>query len=111
MYRALGGRAALLTLEGADADEPGSGAAERAADPRDYDAEYYVRLLRDTFAARLARALEPEVFAEVFADPQQLGLFTRSLAQARPILTRLREVEPSSPLDPALDFPRAADRS
>jgi hypothetical protein len=115
VYRALGGRAALLVLDGEDADEPSSGAVNRTADPRDYDTEYYVRLLRDTFAARLARALEPEVFAEVFADPRQLGLFTRSLAQAQPILTRLREVElrevardamPGS----ALSSPPAADR-
>jgi DNA polymerase I len=91
VYRALGGRAALLPLD-EDADEPGAADRDSPADPRDYDAEYYVRLLRDTFAARLARALEPEVFAEVFADPRQLGLFTRSLVQAQPILTRLREV-------------------
>lgn len=93
VYRALGGRAALLALDGQDADERASGDQDSPADPRDYDTEYYVRLLRDTFAARLARALEPEVFAEVFADPRQLGLFTRSLAQARPILTRLRDVQ------------------
>jgi hypothetical protein len=105
VYRALGGRAALLKLDGEDADEPGSATVARAADPRDYDAEYYVRLLRDTFAARLARALEPEVFAEVFADPRQLGLFTRSLAQAQPILTRLRDAQPSS-----LSSPPAGDR-
>jgi DNA polymerase elongation subunit (family B) len=102
VYRAPGGRAALLAL---DREDEGSAATARAADPRDYDAEYYVRLLRDTFAARLARALEPEVFAEVFADPLQLGLFTRSLAQAQPILTRLREAQPSS-----LNSPAALDR-
>jgi len=110
VYRALGGRAALLALDSADADEPGSGAVDRSASPHDYDAEYYVRLLHDTFAARLARALEPEVFAEVFADPRQLGLFTRSLAQAQPILTRLREVRPSAPLSTSLNLPPAADR-
>jgi DNA polymerase I len=75
VYRAQGGRAALLP--------PG--------DPRDYDVEYYVRLLRETFAARLSRALDAEVFAELFADPQQLGLFAPSLAQARAQLTVLRD--------------------
>jgi DNA polymerase I len=48
-----------------------------------------VRLLRETFAARLARALDPEDFAAVFADPQQPSLFGSSLEQARPILTLL----------------------
>jgi len=89
VYRAQGGRAALLPL--ADGEHPEAEALDVHADPRDYDVEYYVRLLRETFAARLARALEPEVFAEVFADPRQLGLFTRSLELARPILTLLRD--------------------
>ena len=44
-------------------------------DPRDYDVEHYVRLLRDTFAARLARAFTPEDFDAVFADPDQFSLF------------------------------------
>jgi DNA polymerase, archaea type len=86
VYRAPGGRAALLSLA-ADAQTGSSSAAH--ADLREYDVEYYVRLLRETFAARLARALPPEVFAEVFADPRQLGLFTRSLELTRPILTLL----------------------
>ena len=86
VYRAHGGRAALL-LDAADED----------GDPRDYDVEYYVRLLRETFAARLARALDPEVFAELFADPQQLGLFTSSLAQARPVLTVMAAADAPAP--------------
>ena len=44
------------------------GEPERA-DPRDYDVDHYVRVLRDTFAARLARAFTPDDFAAVFADP------------------------------------------
>ncbi|HVZ36729.1 MAG TPA: DNA polymerase domain-containing protein, partial [Polyangiaceae bacterium] len=86
VYRMQGGRGTLLSL--ANDEDPGSSGAA-PGDPRDYDVEYYVRLLRETFAARLARALEPEVFAEVFADPQQLALFTRPLEQTRPILTLL----------------------
>jgi DNA polymerase elongation subunit (family B) len=85
IYRAVRGRAALhATPAGDDDDDRGGG-----ADPRDYDVDYYLRLLRDTFAARLARALDPEVFATVFADPEQLSLFAAPLAAARPILTIL----------------------
>ena len=58
-----------------------------APDRRDYDVEYYVRLLRETFSARLARALRPEDFAAVFADPEQPSLFPYALEGARPILT------------------------
>lgn len=75
VYRALGGRAALLPESGQDA--------------RDYDVAYYVRLLRDTFAARLARALAPEDFAATFADAEQLSLFDARLEQARPVLNVL----------------------
>ena len=46
-----------------------------------------MRLLRDTFASRLVRALTPADFAEVVADPEQPSLFAASLRDARPILT------------------------
>ena len=52
-------------------------------DPRDYDAEYYVRLLRETYAARLARAFSPEDFSVVFADPDQLSLFAPAIDSIR----------------------------
>jgi DNA polymerase elongation subunit (family B) len=61
----------------------------KAADPRDYDVEHYVRLLRDTYASRLARAFTAEDYGAVFADPTQLEMFAPSLATIRPILTRL----------------------
>jgi len=64
-------------------------ALARAADPRDYDVEHYVRLLRDTYASRLARAFTAEDFGAVFADPTQLEMFAPSLSTIRPILTRL----------------------
>ncbi|WP_394840615.1 ribonuclease H-like domain-containing protein [Pendulispora brunnea] len=86
VYRATGGRAALLPDPDADDND-----ASAVPDPRDYDVEYYVRLLRETFAARLSRALSPEDFSAAFEDPEQLSLFNRTLAQARPILTVLRE--------------------
>lgn len=82
VYRAMGGRAGLLP----DPEDGGT-----ASDPRDYDADYYVRLLRETFAARLVRALTPEDFATVFADPQQLSLFSPSLARVQPVLTVLMD--------------------
>jgi DNA polymerase elongation subunit (family B) len=56
-------------------------------DPRDYDVEHYVGLLRDTFAARLARAFTPDGYAAVFADPEQPSLFASALATVRPVLT------------------------
>jgi DNA polymerase elongation subunit (family B) len=58
-----------------------------ATDQRDYDIEYYVRQLRETFAARLARALTPADFAAVFGDPDQVSLFPPQFEDMRPILT------------------------
>jgi DNA polymerase elongation subunit (family B) len=87
VYRGSGGRARLCP----DDDDARDG---DVPDARDYDVEYYVRLLRETFAARLARALAPEEFAAAFADPEQLSLFAPSLAAARPILTRLPDPLP-----------------
>ncbi len=55
-------------------------------DSRDYDVEHYVRNLRETFAVRLARAFTPDDFAAVFADPDQLSLFSPSLATVRTVL-------------------------
>ncbi len=85
IYRAIGGRAGLLP----DVEEDDDGQDSAASDPRDYDVEFYVRLLRETFAARLVRALTPEDFSAVFADPSQPSLFAPSLADARPVLTVL----------------------
>jgi DNA polymerase elongation subunit (family B) len=77
VYRTQGGGCAVA----APADEaPGS------VDRRDYDVEHYARVLRDTYAARLARALTPGDFAAVFADPDQLSLFAPPTAAMRPVL-------------------------
>jgi hypothetical protein len=92
IYRAIGGRAGLLP------DPEVDSAASNAADARDYDVEYYVRLLRETFAARLVRALTPEDFATVFDDPGQPSLFAPLLTNSRPVLTVVldpRSVEPA----------------
>jgi DNA polymerase elongation subunit (family B) len=59
-----------------------------AIDPRDYDVEHYMRLLRDTFAARLERAFTPDDYATVFADPDQLTLFASAIDTIRPVLNQ-----------------------
>ena len=80
VYRKKAGEAGLF-----DPDETWT----ESTDPRDYDVEYYVRQLRETFAARLARALTPADFGAVFADPDQASLFPPQFETMRPILTRL----------------------
>jgi hypothetical protein len=60
-----------------------------ASDPHDYDVDYYVRLLRTTYAERLARAFTPEDFGVVFADPDQFSLFSPPVEAIRPVLTML----------------------
>ncbi|MEP7384265.1 MAG: DNA polymerase II, partial [Gemmatimonadota bacterium] len=72
-------------VEERDADE-----APAASDRRDYDVEHYLRVLRDTYGARLARAFTPEDFAAVFADPEQPSLWTISLDAVRAVLTPMR---------------------
>ncbi|HEU4628652.1 MAG TPA: ribonuclease H-like domain-containing protein, partial [Gemmatimonadaceae bacterium] len=79
VYRTAAGEGGVVPH---DDDASGADAA-----PRDYDAEHYARLLRETYAARLARGLAPEDFAAVFADPDQLSLFAMPLAGRRPVLT------------------------
>ncbi|HEX3852027.1 MAG TPA: ribonuclease H-like domain-containing protein [Polyangiaceae bacterium] len=98
VYRIAKGRAGLLV----DPDAPHDpGAPERNPDPRDYDVEYYLRLLRETYAARLARGLTPDDFAAICADPEQPSLFERVLSKSRPTLTVLSDPlnmpEPSEP--------------
>ncbi len=58
-------------------------------DSRDYDSDYYVRLLRSSFAERLAQAFTPEDFAVMFAGTEQFSLFDSSVSSIRSILTRL----------------------
>ena len=72
--------------------EPTTRTRRRDVDPRDYDVEHYVRVLRDTFAARLARAFTPDDFAAVFADPDQPSLFEPDLAAIRPVLNEVLAV-------------------
>jgi DNA polymerase elongation subunit (family B) len=58
-------------------------------DPRNYDVEHYVRVLRDNFASRLERAFAPEDYGAVFADPLQPSLFARPVEDILPVLTRV----------------------
>lgn len=75
VYRTRAGAGAVVPADGQD-----------DGNARDYDVEHYARVLRDTFAARLARALAPDDFAAVFADVDQLSLFAPPLAAMRPVL-------------------------
>jgi DNA polymerase elongation subunit (family B) len=80
MYRAAGGQPRLW-------HEPeGHG----AHDPRDYDVANYLRLLHETFAARLAKAFEPDDFEAVFPDADQPSLFAPPIETVR---TRLRVLD------------------
>ena len=88
VYRAAGGRAALFSEATID---PDADSLATSGDPRDYDVDFYLEQLRDTFAARLARAFSAEDFAVLFADPQQLNLFPADFAAIEPILTRVQQ--------------------
>lgn len=66
-----------------------SSAEAAASAERDYDLVYYARLLRTSFAERLARAFRADEFANVFADPDQLLLFAQDVDRIRPLLTRM----------------------
>jgi DNA polymerase I len=65
----------------------GSGGLVEDADPRDYDGDHYARVLRETFAERLARAFTPEDYEAVFADPDQMSLFAPLVAGIHTVLT------------------------
>ena len=80
VYRRAGGLGGLAPER---SDETGDGATP---DRRDYDAEWYTRLLRDTFAARMVRAFTTADFAVVFPHPEQLSLFAPDVEQVRTVL-------------------------
>ena len=79
VYRTKAGEGRVIDPDDTDVED----------DRRDYDVDYYVRQLRETFAARLARALAPSDFDAVFADPDQLSLLPPRFEIMRPILTKL----------------------
>jgi DNA polymerase elongation subunit (family B) len=99
VYRTMHGEGGVVP-EGED------GAPDAAArDPRDYDVEHYVRVLREIFAERLGRALKPEAFLAIVADPEQPSLFSESLGPESVVLTR-HGAPPASPA--AADIPAHA---
>jgi DNA polymerase elongation subunit (family B) len=77
VYRGRDGQPRLLTHAVADAD------------PRDYDVDHYVRVLRDSYASRLMRAFAPDEWEALFEDPDQLAMFALPIASIRPRLTVL----------------------
>jgi DNA polymerase I len=78
VYRKRNGEGGVVASSDDDAPMP---------DARDYDVDYYVRLLRTTYAERLARAFTPEDFGVVFADPDQLSFFSPPVESIRSVLT------------------------
>jgi DNA polymerase I len=88
VYRATRGRAGLLPDPDAEDTRDDT---DCAPDARDYDVDFYLRLLRETFAARLARGLTADDFAAICADPAQPSLFEKALQDARPKLTILAD--------------------
>jgi DNA polymerase elongation subunit (family B) len=83
VYRTVGAGANVV------ADPDDDTIAVQVSDPRDYDVEHYVRLLRDTYASRLSRAFSPDDFATLFDDPDQLSLFGKPVSEIRPVLVRM----------------------
>ncbi len=81
IYRTKSGSGGVI-----EEPEDGTVAIERA-EGRDYDVEHYVRVLRETFAARLQRAFAPGDYEALFADPDQMSLFTPPLATIHTVLT------------------------
>jgi DNA polymerase I len=80
VYRTRSGRGGVI-------EEPEDETAGiESADGRDYDVDHYARLLRETFAARLARAFTPADYETVFADPDQMSLFAPPVATIRTVL-------------------------
>jgi DNA polymerase, archaea type len=82
VYRTIGGSSGVV-VEPDDED-----VEAEVGDRRDYDVDYYLHLLRHTYAARLSRAFTAEDFSAVFGDPAQPSLFDPPLADVRTILTR-----------------------
>jgi DNA polymerase elongation subunit (family B) len=75
-------------------EEPEDGAAAiQNSDLRDYDVDHYARVLRDTYAARLASAFTPEDYEALLADPEQMSLFMPPIATMRTVLTKEPEAE------------------
>jgi DNA polymerase elongation subunit (family B) len=77
---------------GGTMEEGEDGSAGEGADARDYDVNHYARVLRETFAARLARAFSEADYEAVFADPEQMTLFGPEVETIRPVLREYRAI-------------------
>jgi hypothetical protein len=81
-----------------DADEDGSAGAGlmgqqvRIKEQRNYDVEYYVALLRTSYAQRLHKAFTPDAFAQLFRIDGQAGLWDLPLDQIEPIKIQCHEL-------------------
>jgi DNA polymerase I len=82
VYRARCGSASVIE------ESEDETAAVARTDARDYDVEHYARVLRETYAARLARAFTPADYEVLLADPDQMSLFTPPIATIRTVLTK-----------------------
>ena len=82
VYRRKAGAGGLIENSGDEAVQTD------ISDNRDYDIDHYARLLRQTFAARLACAFTPAGFDAVFAAPDQMSLFVPSVVTIRTILEK-----------------------
>jgi DNA polymerase I len=72
--------------------------SKELAERRDYDVEYYIRLLTSSYAARLRKAFAPEDFEALFREDRQLSLFaeTKPLEQIQPRWIRCQLPRPLS---------------
>jgi DNA polymerase elongation subunit (family B) len=82
VYRARSGSGSVIK------ESEDETAAVARTDARDYDVEHYARVLRETYAARLARAFTPADYEVLLADPDQMSLFTPPIATIRTVLTK-----------------------
>ncbi|MGI8765931.1 MAG: DNA polymerase domain-containing protein [Gemmatimonadaceae bacterium] len=85
VYHRQNGESGLV--RGLSEPSEGDSSSGGTSDPRDYDVDYYVRLLRRTYAERLARAFRPDDFATVFADADQFSLFSQPTELIHTVLT------------------------
>ena len=85
VYRKRNGGCGLLD----ESDDTASGTSD--ADPRDYDVEHYARQLRHIFASRLECAFTAADYEAVFADRDQMSLFTPDIDSIHTVLVTTGE--------------------
>jgi len=83
VYRTRGGSAGVIEESEEEDATPD--------DRRDYDVHHYEHVLRDTFAARLARAFTHEDYCALFGDPDQMSMFAPPIDSIKAMLTQIPE--------------------